>query len=566
MDIQQVYWSERYYLQVNIESASQPLAFFTTQHESRNAFWQMAKKRQAWKMVTNDFTIYFTADITERSLIFTNLLIETAAWEWSKLVSLLDSCTRYFFKRFCTISIKREFSFEEQRIFLKHGYESISSTKISKEMHYRTALVLGGGGAHGAYQIGVWKALKEEDLFISIVTGTSVGALNGALIVQDQLEVAIDLWNRLKTNQVFALSDEKATDDLYQRFLYETRQMTKQAMIEGGASIAPLETLVEQYLDVKKIKETTTPSLYTVATKIPEFLETVTQIQALEPQEIADWILASASFFPAMAYRQIGSFKYVDGGYRNNLPVDVAVKQQATEVFIVDIQGPGVTKKIKQPDTIVAWTCCSKWSLGSFLIFDSQRNQLNIQLGYLEAKKQLGVYQGNWYTFDSTKMAEHYWQQFLRFLVKEIHLDLSFFYNMKFWQELRNVYKDRVEFETCGLAMLESLAKRKVILPNKVYQVEELMKVICEASSSDATFVNHVGQLNAQEWHKYRKYQRNATIDHTKEQIALKLLKQKKQQNIQIKLNTQAFDILLFLYLAYLKEEQPWHKNSHTKS
>ncbi|MDY4307374.1 patatin-like phospholipase family protein [Enterococcus mundtii] len=62
---------------------------------------------------------------------------------------------------------------------------------------------------------------------------------------------------------------------------------------------------------------------------------------------MADWVLASASFYPAMAYRQIDGSKYVDGGYRNNVPVDVAIQQGATEVLIVDVQGPGVTKNTR---------------------------------------------------------------------------------------------------------------------------------------------------------------------------------------------------------------------------
>ena len=44
------------------------------------------------------------------------------------------------------------------------------------------SLVLEGGGAKGAYQIGAWKALKEAGVKINAVAGTSVGALNGALI------------------------------------------------------------------------------------------------------------------------------------------------------------------------------------------------------------------------------------------------------------------------------------------------------------------------------------------------------------------------------------------------
>ena len=50
----------------------------------------------------------------------------------------------------------------------------------------KRALVLSGGGGRGSYQIGVWKALRDLGIKFDIITGTSVGALNGALMVQDQ--------------------------------------------------------------------------------------------------------------------------------------------------------------------------------------------------------------------------------------------------------------------------------------------------------------------------------------------------------------------------------------------
>ena len=46
------------------------------------------------------------------------------------------------------------------------------------------AVVLGGGGARGAYEVGVWQAMAELGMDYQVVTGTSVGALNGALMVQ----------------------------------------------------------------------------------------------------------------------------------------------------------------------------------------------------------------------------------------------------------------------------------------------------------------------------------------------------------------------------------------------
>ena len=57
---------------------------------------------------------------------------------------------------------------------------------LSKEY----GIVLEGGGARGAYQIGVWKALKEAGVKIKGIAGTSVGALNGALMCMDDYENA----------------------------------------------------------------------------------------------------------------------------------------------------------------------------------------------------------------------------------------------------------------------------------------------------------------------------------------------------------------------------------------
>ena len=75
---------------------------------------------------------------------------------------------------------------------------------LSKEY----GLVLEGGGAKGAYQIGAWKALKEAGVKIRGVSGTSVGALNGALICMDDLEKAENLWRNISYSQIMNVDDE----------------------------------------------------------------------------------------------------------------------------------------------------------------------------------------------------------------------------------------------------------------------------------------------------------------------------------------------------------------------
>ena len=48
----------------------------------------------------------------------------------------------------------------------------------------KRALVLSGGGSRGAYEIGAWQALRELGVRLDAVYGTSIGAINAALVAQ----------------------------------------------------------------------------------------------------------------------------------------------------------------------------------------------------------------------------------------------------------------------------------------------------------------------------------------------------------------------------------------------
>ena len=61
----------------------------------------------------------------------------------------------------------------------------------------KTALVLSGGGSRGAYQAGAWRALDELGIKFDMVVGVSVGAINGAMVVQNERQFSEDLWRRI---------------------------------------------------------------------------------------------------------------------------------------------------------------------------------------------------------------------------------------------------------------------------------------------------------------------------------------------------------------------------------
>lgn len=68
----------------------------------------------------------------------------------------------------------------------------------------KMGLVLAGGGGRGAYQIGVWKALREAGLenYITSVSGASVGGLNAALFMQKDLSKAQDIWESISMKKI----------------------------------------------------------------------------------------------------------------------------------------------------------------------------------------------------------------------------------------------------------------------------------------------------------------------------------------------------------------------------
>ena len=107
------------------------------------------------------------------------------------------------------------------------------------------ALVLAGGGARGSYQVGVWRALMELDWHPQIITGTSVGSLNGAMFVLDQYETARDMWLAIRSKDVMELPEEDADLSALHQFL---RSVVK----AGGMDVTPLEEIVERVLDGRK--------------------------------------------------------------------------------------------------------------------------------------------------------------------------------------------------------------------------------------------------------------------------------------------------------------------------
>ena len=253
------------------------------------------------------------------------------------------------------------------------------------------ALVLAGGGARGSYQVGVWRALMELDWHPQIITGTSVGSLNGAMFVLDLYETARDMWLTIRSRDVMELPEEDADLSALHQFL---RSVVK----AGGMDVSPLEEIVERVLDEKALRAASTRfGLVTVEQRGLKPRELM--LDEIPEGRVKDYLMASAACFPALRARDIDGVKFLDGGYSDNMPTGLAKRMGAEELVCVDLEGVGITRPnlTGLPTTMVR----SYWELGDILHFDPDTARRNMELGYYDTLRAFGRIRGCAYAVDN---------------------------------------------------------------------------------------------------------------------------------------------------------------------
>ena len=330
----------------------------------------------------------------------------------------------------------------------------------------RKALVLAGGGARGSYQVGVWRALTELGWNPQIITGTSVGSLNGAMFALDLYETARDMWTSIRSQDVMELPEET-------RNLTELHQFLRDVVRAGGMDVTPLEEIVERVLDEDALR----------ASPIRFGLVTVEK-RGLKPRElpleeipkgkVKDYLLASAACFPALRAKQIDGVQFLDGGYRDNMPTALAQKMGAEELVCVDLEGVGITlpNRTGLPTTMVR----SYWELGDILHFDPDTARRNIELGYYDTLRAFGRLRGCAYAVaknEQTAQDAAAFRQRFDAVQKAVKVKYPVTLTADLALKLANM-------QDAELAPLEAAAEDVGVDPTRYYTVETLAKAFLE--------------------------------------------------------------------------------------
>ncbi|HSE71039.1 MAG TPA: patatin-like phospholipase family protein [Nocardioidaceae bacterium] len=186
-----------------------------------------------------------------------------------------------------------------------------------------TAFVLGGGGVLGAVEVGMLRALFEAGIKPDLILGTSVGALNGALVAADPSPGVIDrlvgLWESAAGGK-----------DVYADGA--VRQVTR--VVRTGThlhSAKPLRQRLEAELGDLTFADLAIPFQCCAAS-----IERAAEHWFTEGR-VVDAVVASAAVPGLLRPARVGNEHYLDGGIVNSIPVGRAVECGADRIFVLQV-------------------------------------------------------------------------------------------------------------------------------------------------------------------------------------------------------------------------------------
>ncbi len=268
-------------------------------------------------------------------------------------------------------------------------------------------IALEGGGARGAYQIGVWKAMREVGLHYHMISGTSVGALNGALMTMGDFDLAESVWSDIHISKVVNLEGMDEADMLRlckkQLKFTEMRKMAPQLLsilYNGGLDIQPLREWIREIVDTEKVRLSDV-ELFACTYSLSEWKGKEVRINDLPESEMCDMLLASA-YYPAFRMQKLGGKLYADGGFYDSLPIRVLIDHNCRDIIAVPLNSLGNHRRVIIPENVSVTTIRTSSELGEVLEFDSTQAKKNIELGYYDAMRTFYGLYGKVYCIEKT--------------------------------------------------------------------------------------------------------------------------------------------------------------------
>lgn len=270
----------------------------------------------------------------------------------------------------------------------------------SKKMD-KLGIVLDGGGGKGAYQIGVWKYLKESKLYnsISAISGTSVGGLNSCLFALDEYNLAETIWTQKIQDKILSIDiDIKeicgkiALQFGIQNFVPGASIISFFTMLStrGYFSRKGLIEIIDEYIDLNELSKMEFP-IYATCVELPLFETRYFKLNGYDIETIKKILLATSAIPIIFPKEEIEGKYYYDGGIKDNSPITPLYEKGCTDIIVIHLKADEILNDRREGVNI--YEICPQEDLGNFfkgtLDFSTEGAYRRIEQGYRDAKEIL---------------------------------------------------------------------------------------------------------------------------------------------------------------------------------
>jgi NTE family protein len=216
-----------------------------------------------------------------------------------------------------------------------HAETMSTSHSVRMPLPRPIGFVLGGGGALGAVQVGMLRALLERGVTPDLVVGTSIGAFNGAILAADPtlaVDKLISFWTN--TSQINGMHWRGLTP------LLRWRRTRRSLFSNDGLALN-----IRSQLSAFHLIEDLALPFGAVAVEVHRGLP-----ELLTEGDLESALLASSAIpglFPPVHRKQ--RF-YYDGGLADNVPIRQAVAMGAQSLVVLDTTNPYAS--LDQPNSV----------------------------------------------------------------------------------------------------------------------------------------------------------------------------------------------------------------------
>ena len=197
----------------------------------------------------------------------------------------------------------------------------------------KTALILEGGGAKGAFEAGVIQYIVDKEIKIDLVGGTSVGGLNAACFAFGKISDLMDLWRNISNEQVYNLNS------LFKYILnwdFTKKLMTYIWNVPSILDNRPLEEKIKKLFGDLQIQESNKhPNIPLYITAFNLNSGEVDYFDSDSEVKVIDALMATSAIQIAFPVRKINRKYYIDGGNGANLPLRKAIDYECNRLILV---------------------------------------------------------------------------------------------------------------------------------------------------------------------------------------------------------------------------------------